>query len=324
MKILFCTYPMAFHTPGGGEIQLLEYKKALERIGHQVTLFDQWNPNFLEYDLVHFFSCMGGSLPLCNFVKQIGLPLVVSSSLWLTENNKKNYDTDYIKDILMCANGIIVNSDIEATQISNLLEIDKNLFFTVYNGISNLFSNNKSDNSFRERFSINEKYVLNVANIEQRKNQIELAKAMKNFPEYKLVLIGNIREKKYADNLFDVGGEQIIFCGYIEHSNLLVSAYKNCEIFCLPSILETPGLAALEAYSAGCNIVLTAEGSTKEYFGDDVVYVEPDSLSSISSGIQKAFQDKQKHTICATEKFSWDVVTEKLVNSYNLILNSKL
>ena len=29
MKVLYATYPMAFHTPGGGEVQLLAYQNVV-------------------------------------------------------------------------------------------------------------------------------------------------------------------------------------------------------------------------------------------------------------------------------------------------------
>ena len=94
MKILFATYPMAFHTPGGGEVQLLAYSKFLPIHGVDVTLIDPWNPQFLEHDVVHFFSCVGGSLHFCSFIKKLGLPLVISSSLWITEETKMHYPMD--------------------------------------------------------------------------------------------------------------------------------------------------------------------------------------------------------------------------------------
>ena len=56
MKVLFATYPMAFHTPGGGEVQLLAYRKHLVERGIDVSLMDLWDPRFLEHDVVHFFS----------------------------------------------------------------------------------------------------------------------------------------------------------------------------------------------------------------------------------------------------------------------------
>ena len=60
MKILYATFPMAFHTPGGGEIQLLEYRSELIKRGYTVDLFNPWEPNFSAYDIVHFFPAMVG------------------------------------------------------------------------------------------------------------------------------------------------------------------------------------------------------------------------------------------------------------------------
>ena len=46
MRILFNTYPVAFACPGGGEIQLLKSREALEKTGQQVFLFNIWDPQF--------------------------------------------------------------------------------------------------------------------------------------------------------------------------------------------------------------------------------------------------------------------------------------
>ena len=139
MKVLFITYPMAFHTPGGGEIQLLAYKKYLEKNGIQVDLFDPWNPNFLDYDLVHFFSVIGGSVHLCNFIKNLGIPLVITSSLWITEETKHLYPVGEIRHQLSLADIIIGNSDIECDNMSKVLDLPREKFKTVYNGVENIF-----------------------------------------------------------------------------------------------------------------------------------------------------------------------------------------
>ena len=89
MKILFNTYPAAFQTPGGGEVQLLQYEKYISKLGLEVTLFDQWNPNLKSFDLVHFFSCMPGSENFLHYIKLLGIPLIVSPNLWITKKTKK-------------------------------------------------------------------------------------------------------------------------------------------------------------------------------------------------------------------------------------------
>jgi glycosyltransferase involved in cell wall biosynthesis len=76
--------------------------------------------------------------------------------------------------------------------------------------------------------------------------------------------------------------------GLENDSPMLASAYAACDTFVLPSLFETPGIAALEAGLAGAKVVITPHGGTTEYFGDDAVYVDPVSIASIRDGIRAA------------------------------------
>lgn len=289
MKVLFATYPMAFHTPGGGEIQLLAYRKHLPAHGVEVDLFDQWNPRFLEHDVVHFFSCVGGSVHFCNFVKQLGLPLVVSSSLWITDATKHLYPVDEIRHQLSLADRVVTNSDIECDTLAQVFGLPREKFVTVYNGVEETFYEPVPAQLFRDHFNFHEPFVLNVGNIEPRKNQLALMQAMKSMPERKVVLIGHQRDPEYARACLEAGGSQVIYLGALPHeSPLLRSAYAACDAFCLPSTLETPGLAALEAHAAGARIAVTQVGSTREYFADQVAYLDPDDVESIARSIREA------------------------------------
>ena len=322
MKVLFITYPMAFHTPGGGEMQLMAYKKHLELQGVQVDLFDPWNPNFLDYDLVHFFSVIGGSVHICHFIKQLGLPLVITSSLWITEETKHLYPVDEIRHQLSLADMIIGNSDIECDQMASVLNLPREKFATVYNGVEDIFFEPVSHELFRTKFGITEPFVLNVGNIEPRKNQFALAKAMKAFPNMKLVLIGHIRDPKYAQDVFAEGGNQIIHIGTLLHgSELHRSAYAACEIFCLPSTLETPGLAALEASACGAKVVVTEVGATREYFGESVQYCLPDNIDSITSSLsQSMIATFDQRSNARMQDFLWMNVSKELIKFYKSLL----
>ena len=135
------TYPMAFHTPGGGEIQLLKYQKSIKERGHTVDLFNMWQPDFENYDLIHYFSCYGGSEPFCRFVKEINIPLVISTSLWLNNDTRKQYDLHTIKQQLEQSDKLITNSHIESNQISQILDIPLHKFSCVYNAVDKDFIN---------------------------------------------------------------------------------------------------------------------------------------------------------------------------------------
>jgi len=330
MKVMFATYPMAFHTPGGGEIQLLAYQKYLPAQGVNVTPFDLWNPRFIEHNLVHFFSCVGGSSHFCGFVKQLGLPLIVSSSLWITEETKDLYPIGEIRTQLNLADCVVANSDMECDMLSQVLDLPRDKFVTVYNGVDDIFFDKPSPVLFRQEFGIDKSFILNVGNIEPRKNQLRLAQAMQAFPDYKLVLIGHVRDKAYFEELMKTAGEQLIHIGPLSHeSELLRSAYQACKAFALPSTLETPGLAALEAAAQGAILVVTKEGSTQEYFADDAIYVDPESVDSISEGVGNALSgqlttsDVNRLEQRVRESFSWSSAIRCLSLVYREVTSKK-
>jgi glycosyltransferase involved in cell wall biosynthesis len=327
MKTLFSTYPMAFHTPGGGEIQLLQYKKFLSEFSVEIELFNLWDPEFLKFDLVHFFSCMSGSVHFCSFVKSIGLPLLVSPNLWITEDNKNKYPFDEIRTQFVLSDKLICNSNMECELLARTFNIPREKFVTVYNGVDESFFENVHPGLFRQEFNIDGPFILNVANLESRKNQMHLIKAMKSFPEMKLVLIGYERDPEYAKECKKEGGDQVKYVGSLPHdSALLKSAYAGCELFALPSTLETPGLAALEASACSAKILITAEGCAREYFGEGATYVNHDDVGDIIRGIKSALSQPQTllPTLVTRANFTWRHVVHSLAEIYHNIKDGQL
>jgi glycosyltransferase involved in cell wall biosynthesis len=322
MKVMFATYPMAFHTPGGGEMQLLAYQRHLPRHDVEVSLFNEWEPRFLEHDIIHFFSCIGGSSHFCAFVKQLGLPLVISSSLWITERNKQDYPIDEIRYQLTLADRVITNSEMESDTLADVLSLPRKKFSSVYNGVEESFFDPSAPECFRSRFGLTDRFVLCVGNIEPRKNQLRLAAAMRALPSHKLVLIGHLRAPDYYEQLKSLAGEQLLYLGPLDHqAPELRAAYAACDVFCLPSTLETPGLAALEAAAAGARIVITREGSTQEYFGDTATYVDPESPNKIAEGIRSALAQPASAT-CRdlVYRYVWNATTQKLADLYREVV----
>ena len=318
MKVLFTTYPWAFETPGGGEIQLLKYEQYLKAAGIAIIRHNPWSKELGRVDLVHFFSCMGGSVHFCNYIKSRGIPLVVSSSLWLTEESKHLYPLNEITTQLMLADNIITNGDVESDRLADILGLDYEKFVTIRNGCDPVFTSKADPMLFRKRFRIEEDFLLNVGNIEPRKNQLNLIRAAKQVG-LPLILIGRERDVDYADLCRTEGAGRVKFLGSIDHDDpLLRSAYAACTVFCLPSTLETPGLAALEAAASGARIVITREGSTREYFGDSVHYTDGwdvfDIVSKIKMAIETAPNDSLRQRIA--EGFTWEHTIEPLVALY--------
>lgn len=324
VKILFNTYSSAFITPGGGEVQLKKTYEALLKNDVQVDLYDPWQPQLEKYDIVHYFSVYGGSLPFCKAVKAAGKRLVVSPVLWLDDLQK--YPIAEIKEILYMADLILPNSRMEAELLVQKLGIPAEKFMPVYNAVEPKVFQNIDADLFKNKHGLF-RYALNVANIEPRKNQLHLIEAMSE-ADIPLVIIGYVRDQAYYEQCRKIAQEKkVYFINPLPHNSTeLLSAYAGAEIFVLPSILETPGLAALEAAAAGCGkIVVTGVGCTREYFGDYVEYID-DILDSeqIKKAIMRRMKEKtaeeklQEHIL---QNFSWQRAALQTQAAYEKVLN---
>jgi ABC-type uncharacterized transport system YnjBCD ATPase subunit len=147
VNVTFATYPVAFHTPGGGEIQLLALHNALNAKGLKVNLFDQWKPDLDKTDIVHFFSAISGSYHFCKFVKDLNKKLFISSSLWINDENLNILPIHEIRDQLSLADKIITNSLMESNNLAKYLQIDINRFSHIYNGFPQKFIDNTIDDT---------------------------------------------------------------------------------------------------------------------------------------------------------------------------------
>lgn len=322
MRVLFNTYPWAFDCPGGGEIQLLKYAEYLPKAGVEVVFHDPWHPTFDQVDLVHFFSSMAGSIHFCNYMRQRGIPLVVSSSLWVTQETRQFYPIDEIRGQFALADAVIPNSEIEADQLARVLDLPRERFRTVPNGVDPLFLLPVQEEVFRQRFGIEGPFILNVGNIEPRKNQRALIEAVAPLG-LPLVLIGHVRDRDYFERAMAEGAGFTRYLGSLDHLDpALRAAYRACSVFVLPSTLETPGLAALEAAACGARLAVTAEGSTRDYFGEDAVYLCPTDPSDIRACIDRVIRQPFSARLAEriAGRFTWPRVTRDLAGLYETVL----
>jgi glycosyltransferase involved in cell wall biosynthesis len=90
----------------------------------------------------------------------------------------------------------------------------------------------------------------------------------------------------------------------------------------LPSTLETPGLAALEAAASGTRLALTQDGCTREYFGDFAGYLDPYSVESIRETVLQALEKPKSPELPSFihERYTWKRAAEQLVAVYHKIL----
>lgn len=322
IDVIYFTYPWAMDVPGGGERQMFAYREHLARRGIDVRLFDMWEPRLADASIFHCFSAMPGVVELCGYAKRKGLRLVVSPNLWVTRETKQEYAANTIWNLFELADAIIVNSVMELNRLSDVFGIAESKFHVVYNAAEADFLLSEDRSPFVQCFGIERPFVLNVANIEPRKNQLRFLEVLRRQrPDLDLVVIGGVRDQGYFEACRRVGGDHLRVVGPLPYASpLLRSALCGCEFFAMPSTLETPSIAAIEAAAIGARVLLTDQGSTTEYFGDSVTYVSPDSEESLAAGISAAIAAETERSVwVARHHYLWPKVIPALVSIYDAV-----
>ena len=165
-------------------------------------------------------------------------------------------------------------------------------------------------------------FVLSVARIELRKNQLMLLKALEDWP-YPVVLAGGgfTYQPEYEElcRKFRRSGRTIVL-PYLE-PKMLASAFAAAKVHALPSWFELPGLVSLEAAHYGANIVAANQGTLPDYLGAFVKYCAPDSPESIRNAVLTAYDTaKSDEGKRLAAEFTWDRTARETSRLYLSVL----
>ncbi|MBC7542910.1 MAG: glycosyltransferase family 4 protein [Candidatus Sericytochromatia bacterium] len=132
-------------------------------------------------------------------------------------------------------------------------------------------------------------FVLCAGRIEPRKNQHMLIWALRD-TGLPLVLVGRRIDADYERLCRRWAGDNVHFIPELS-PQMLASAYAAARVHAMPSWVETPGIANLEAALAGCNLVVGNRAIETEYFGDLAYVCDPANWRSIRDAVTLAWQD---------------------------------
>ncbi len=330
---------------GGGEIQFIKTAEGLRKLGVDIETVPVSQRGLPV--LVHFFGSNGALFN--DFARNLRynykIPYIVSTIFFSSpsKNTEKiyvNYARLLIKYglekciprkgfrelpfFLRNASLLLPNTRAEANVIKQFFPfINEDKIRIVPNGVDEQFAN-ADGNLFRKHYNIDYDFVLNVARLESRKNQLSLIKALKG-TGLKLIFIGNQSVyPEYTKACFNEADDNVLFINELSHNDpLLASAYAASKVFALPSNEETPGISALEAALAGSTVAVTRVGGAQEYFIGFAKYINPNSIKDIRDNILSAWESnidkklQKKHII---SNFSWPKVAECTLKAYREVL----
>lgn len=318
-KVLFSSYQGAFFKKGGGEIQLEESLISLKKKGLSIEKFDMWAPQ-KKIDILHHFSSIEGAELVINPYKELNKKIALSTILWPTGTKYDHWSKERINLLFNKCDILFTNSDAESKLLSEFYNIPLNKFFKTRNGIKSSFLELGNKDLFKQKFGIQDDFILTIANIDRRKNTDKLVRACKNLG-LKIVSIGHIKDHEYFSTFKD-DYDHFIHLGPEDDVEILKSACMGCSLFVLPSICETPGLAALEAAAQNAKILITEVGAASEYFKDFATYINPFEEESIVKGIEEELNKKRRkgelreHVI---NNFTWDQTADDIIAGYKKI-----
>ncbi len=341
MKITMACYQSVSLIHGGPRVQILKTKSELEKLGVDVVLFQPWGPSSqTQCDIFHLFSANLGTFHLARNIEPLGTPLV-TSPIFFTQRSARSIrltlaiehtlkhlrtgiwtDYGFTEQICKWSRAVLPNTADESRLIELGLNIPAEKISVIPNGVDPRFEFGNAD-LFKKKYGV-ERFILNVGHIgPARKNVLSLIRALRTI-DYPAVIIGKIIGKDGERCVKEAAENKniLIIPGLENESEMLASAYAACDAFVLPSLFETPGIAALEAALAGAKIVITPHGGTRDYFGTMVQYVDPHSVDLIRVGILAALNEHRNDDLRRhiKKEYLWSKVAEKTLAVYKKIL----
>ena len=337
-KILLYIPSVAKVVGGGVATQAQMTAKYAQNGSKEIVLYNPWlEYDWSEFSAVHIFRADYETHNFAKVVAEKGIPIILSSIFFSSHSPSRiraltgglnqfrklfsgvRSDFDFVKEVCDLATIILPNTQEEANLLSASFGIESSKFRVVPNGVSTEFYMADRDLFYKE-FGLRD-FTLTVANLGfKRKNMLGALKALKS-SSVTYVIIGPLYDNDYGIACKEIidSCDNIHYLGAMANdSPLLASAYANAKVFLLPSLFETPGIAAMEAALAGAEVVITQNGGTKEYFGEYAHYIDPKSQSSIREAVKIANSSTplspQKHIL---KNYTWERVGEITANIYD-------
>lgn len=203
-------------------------------------------------------------------------------------------------------------------------ETIRNKAIVIPNGIDDFWL----DNPYSKELSSNtEIKLIYYGDINKNKNIETIIAVVRKLNESAdiradLTLIGKIRDKRYVQIVNS--NDHVVYLEFSPKEKLR-EYLRQSDVFIMPSISETFGLAYVEAMSQGVPVLYTIGQGFDEQFPEGHVgfHVEPRNVEDIICKIKNVYQNYNSISkTCSYEaqNFSWEKITEKYHQLYDSVV----
>ncbi|ASK29114.1 glycosyl transferase family 1 [Chryseobacterium sp. T16E-39] len=228
------------------------------------------------------------------------------------------------------ADKIIAISEQTKSDIIKYLKVPEHKIRVIYQGCHKAFKEQQSEGliqTTKEKFNLPQRFILNVGTIEERKNLLNVVKAVSG-TGIPLVVVGrktNYYKKVEAFIRKNKLENQVHFLEGVSMDELAV-IYKLADIFIYPSLFEGFGIPIIEALFSKIVTITSNTSSLPEAGGKDSVYINPENHRDIQSKIQFLWDNEAERKRRAdkgfefVQKFNDEPIANELMNLYQEII----
>ncbi|MCS3869806.1 glycosyltransferase involved in cell wall biosynthesis [Chryseobacterium ginsenosidimutans] len=228
------------------------------------------------------------------------------------------------------ADKIIAISEQTKLDIIQFLKVPESKIEVIYQGCHKAFKEQQSSEliqNIKQKFNLPERFILNVGTIEERKNLLNIVKAIKD-TGIPLIVVG--KKTKYIQKIASFiqknkMEKQVHFLEGVSMDELAV-IYKLADIFVYPSFFEGFGIPVIEALFSKTVTVTSNTSCLPEAGGPDSVYIDPENYLDIQSKIKFLWDNESERKRRSdkgfefVQKFNDEPIANQLMDLYKKIL----
>lgn len=234
------------------------------------------------------------------------------------------------KHAAQIADIVIAISEQTKKDIVDFLKIDPDKIQVVYQGCSDAFKNDYTDEfvqATKKKYNLPNQYILNVGTIEKRKNLLSVVQAIKKI-DTSLVVVGSDKSdyaKEVKQYIIDNGlSNKVFFLKNVDLKELAI-IYKLATVFVYPSIFEGFGIPIIEALYSSTAVITSIDGCFSEAGGKDSVYINPLHITELEDAIKDLLKNPNKRKeieekgLVYAQRFNDEVIVDDVYKVYQSI-----
>jgi glycosyltransferase involved in cell wall biosynthesis len=231
---------------------------------------------------------------------------------------------------------VLTVSEASKRDILHYFSVPPDKIDVIYNAIDERFGEEPEPDEVervRERYQLNDPFVLYAGNIKPHKNLERLIEAFHLLRRHdadhvKLLIIGD-EISKYATLRRAVHRyklhKHVRFFGFVPSTTLAI-LYRLAAVFVFPSLYEGFGLPPLEAMASGTPVITSNVSSLPEVAGDAALLVDPRDAEAIAGAIRMVLTDRtlredlRRRGLERARAFSWEQSVARTRAIYSEVL----